>query len=31
MWVYDIDSEQYALRLEELAATGQPVEQGRLR
>jgi ribosomal-protein-alanine N-acetyltransferase len=26
MWVYDIDSVQYALRLEELAATGQPVE-----
>jgi ribosomal-protein-alanine N-acetyltransferase len=29
MWVYDIDSEEYALRLEELAATGQPVEGSR--
>ena len=29
MWVYDIDSEAYAQRLEELAATGQRVEQGR--
>jgi [ribosomal protein S18]-alanine N-acetyltransferase len=29
MWVYDIDSEQYALRLEELAATGQPIEHAR--
>ena len=29
MWVYDIDSEDYAQRLEELAATGQRVEQGR--
>jgi [ribosomal protein S18]-alanine N-acetyltransferase len=26
MWVYDIDSEAYARRLEELAATGQRVE-----
>jgi ribosomal-protein-alanine N-acetyltransferase len=31
MWVYDIDSEAYALRLEELAATGQRVEQDRTR
>ena len=30
MWVYDIDSAEYAARLEELAATGQPVEQARL-
>jgi ribosomal-protein-alanine N-acetyltransferase len=29
MWVYDIDSEEYALRLEELAATGQRMEHGR--
>jgi [ribosomal protein S18]-alanine N-acetyltransferase len=29
MWVYDIDSDEYALRLEELAATGQPVEGSR--
>ena len=29
MWVYDIDSEQYALRLEELAATGQLIEHAR--
>jgi ribosomal-protein-alanine N-acetyltransferase len=26
MWVYDIDSDEYAQRLEELAATGQAVE-----
>ena len=26
MWVYDIDSDEYAHRLEELAATGQAVE-----
>jgi ribosomal-protein-alanine N-acetyltransferase len=31
MWVYDIDSEAYARRLEELAATGQRVEPGRTR
>ena len=31
MWVYDIDSEEYARRLEELAATGHAVEQGRHR
>ncbi len=30
MWVYDIDSDDYALRLEELASTGPRVEQGRL-
>ena len=29
MWVHDIDSEAYVRRLEELAATGQRVEQGR--
>ena len=29
MWAYDIDSEEYALRLEELAAAGQRVEPGR--
>jgi ribosomal-protein-alanine N-acetyltransferase len=29
MWVYDIDSERYALRLEELAATGQRIEHAR--
>jgi ribosomal-protein-alanine N-acetyltransferase len=28
MWVYDIDSDQYAQRLEELAATGQAIEEG---
>jgi ribosomal-protein-alanine N-acetyltransferase len=31
MWAYDIDSDEYALRLEELAATGQQVEQARHR
>ena len=31
MWVYDIDSAEYAVRLDELAATGQPVEQARPR
>ena len=29
MWVYDIDTEEYARRVEELAATGQSVEEGR--
>ena len=29
MWVHDIDSAAYALRLEELAATGLAVEKGR--
>ena len=29
MWVYDIDSEEYASRLEELAATGQRIEHAR--
>jgi hypothetical protein len=29
MWVHDIDSAGYALRLEELAATGQTVEGSR--
>ncbi len=29
MWAYDIDSEEYAARLEQLAATTQPIEQGR--
>ncbi len=28
MWVYDIDSEEYAERLEDLAATGLAVEEG---
>jgi ribosomal-protein-alanine N-acetyltransferase len=31
MWVYDIDSDEYAERLEELAATGQAVESHRQR
>ena len=31
MWVYDIDSDDYAVRLEELAATGVAVEDGRQR
>jgi ribosomal-protein-alanine N-acetyltransferase len=31
MWAYDIDTAQYAQRLEELAATGQAVEEGRPR
>ncbi len=31
MWVYDIDTEEYARRLDELAATGQAVEEGRTR
>ncbi len=31
MWAYDIDSDQYATRLEELAATGVAVEQARRR
>ena len=29
MWVYDIDSDDYALRLEELAATGQRIQHAR--
>jgi ribosomal-protein-alanine N-acetyltransferase len=29
MWVYDIDSEEYALRLDELAAAGFKFDQGR--
>ena len=29
MWVYDVDSDEYALRLEELAATGQRIEHAR--
>ncbi|HWD53529.1 MAG TPA: ribosomal protein S18-alanine N-acetyltransferase [Acidimicrobiales bacterium] len=29
MWVYDIDSEEYALRLDELAGAGYQLEQGR--
>jgi [ribosomal protein S18]-alanine N-acetyltransferase len=29
MWVYDVDTEGYAQRLEELAATGMAVEDGR--
>jgi ribosomal-protein-alanine N-acetyltransferase len=31
MWVYDIDTEEYAQRLEELAASGQAVEEGHRR
>jgi [ribosomal protein S18]-alanine N-acetyltransferase len=31
MWVYDIDSEEYARRLEELAAAGHPLEDGHRR
>ena len=31
MWVYDIDSDEYAQRLEELAATGQAAESHRQR
>jgi len=31
MWVYDIDGEEYGRRLEELAAAGVPVEEGRRR
>jgi [ribosomal protein S18]-alanine N-acetyltransferase len=29
MWAYDIDSEEYALRLDELAASGYTLDQGR--
>jgi ribosomal-protein-alanine N-acetyltransferase len=29
MWAYDIDSEEYALRLDELAASGFKLDQGR--
>lgn len=29
MWVYDIDSEEYELRLEELASSGYKLDQGR--
>ena len=29
MWAYDIDSEEYALRLHELAASGYTLDQGR--
>jgi ribosomal-protein-alanine N-acetyltransferase len=29
MWAYDIDSEEYASRLEELAAMGQRIERAR--
>ncbi|HUE05906.1 MAG TPA: ribosomal protein S18-alanine N-acetyltransferase [Acidimicrobiales bacterium] len=29
MWAYDIDSEEYALRLDELAASGYKLDQGR--
>jgi ribosomal-protein-alanine N-acetyltransferase len=31
MWAYDIDSDEYGRRLEDLAATGVPVEEGRPR
>ena len=30
MWVYDIDSEEYELRLEELALAGYKLDQGRV-
>jgi hypothetical protein len=30
MWVYDIDSEEYELRLDELAASGFKLDQGRV-
>ena len=30
MWVYDIDSEEYALRLEDLALSGYKLDQGRV-
>jgi hypothetical protein len=30
MWVYDIDSEEYALRLDELGAVGFKLDQGRV-
>jgi ribosomal-protein-alanine N-acetyltransferase len=30
MWVYDIDSEEYALRLDELGAAGFKLDQGRV-
>jgi [ribosomal protein S18]-alanine N-acetyltransferase len=29
MWAYDIDTDEYARRLDELAAAGHPVEEGR--
>ena len=29
MWVYDVDSTEYGERLDALAATGQPIEEGR--
>jgi hypothetical protein len=29
MWVYDVDSAEYGERLDALAATGQPVQEGR--
>jgi hypothetical protein len=28
MWVYDIDSDEYALRLDDLAAAGLAVQEG---
>jgi ribosomal-protein-alanine N-acetyltransferase len=31
MWAYDVDTEEYGERLEDLAATGVPVEEGRPR
>jgi [ribosomal protein S18]-alanine N-acetyltransferase len=31
MWVHDVDTEQYAQRLDELAAAGHPVGEGRRR
>jgi ribosomal-protein-alanine N-acetyltransferase len=30
MWVYDIDSEEYEQRLDELAAAGYKLDQGRV-
>ena len=29
MWVYDVDTAEYGERLDALAATGQPVQEGR--
>jgi hypothetical protein len=30
MWAYDIDSEEYTVRLDDLAASGYKLDQGRL-
>ena len=31
MWAYDVDTEDYAKRLDDLAATGVPMDEGRSR